>query len=458
MTVQATTTSEPTSREIATLIHLATLTHLEGQVRAATTLEELQFVAVNETRRLVPYEQAVLLSPTDSDAAHYRATVASSVAVIDRDAPMMVWLEAVVQVVREGQPGDLPILVEQETMPDSLRAGWHEFVHGHVLWCPLKHPDNTVLGGLWIERESPWQENDVTIVHRLAGSFAYAWKALSKRNVRWTARLTRPSMLLMAVAMLALLCLPVQMSTVAPVKVVAKDPVIVSAPMDGVIAEVVIPPNTLVQQDRLLLRYDDTNIRNQFRVTEQQLAVARAEHAQAIQSGFGDPARKADVPLKAAEVSLKETELEYAQEMLGQVEVRAPQAGVALYTDKADWVGKPVSVGERIMEIADPGRIELRIDLPVHDALMLHDGGEVLAFFDALPLESFPGSVSRTSYHAEVLPGDILAYRVMADLPAVDPRIRIGWQGSAKVYGERGPLAFLLFRRPFTAIRQFLGL
>ncbi|MBA5869953.1 MAG: HlyD family efflux transporter periplasmic adaptor subunit [Nitrospira sp. CR2.1] len=456
--MQATTTSEPTSQEIATLIHLATLTHLEGQVRAATTLSELQFVAVNETRRLVPYDHAVLLSATDSDGASYRAVTASSVAVIDQDAPMLVWMEQVVQAMRTVQQEDAPIVVEQGSLPEGLRAAWREFVRGHVLWCPLKHPDETILGGLWIERESPWQDNDVTIVQRLAGSYAYAWKALSKRTIGWTARLNRPSMVALVVVLLGLLCLPVRMSTVAPVKVVAKDPVVVSAPMDGVIADVAVSPNTMVQHDRPLLRYDDTNIRNQFRLTEQQLAVARAEHAQAIQSGFGDPARKAEVPLKAAEVALKETELEYAQERLGQIEVRAPQAGLLLYTDKSDWVGKPVTVGERIMEIADPLRIELRIDLPVSDALLLQEGGDVMAFFDALPLDSFPAAVSRTSYHAEVLPGDVLAYRVTADLATVDPRIRIGWQGSAKVYGERGPLAFLLFRRPFTALRQFLGL
>jgi hypothetical protein len=46
----------------------------------------------------------------------------------------------------------------------------------------------------------------------------------------------------------------------------------------------------------------------------------------------------------------------------------------------------------------------------------------------------------------------------MADLAGTDPRIRIGWQGSAKVYGEQGPLAFLLFRRPLTALRQLTGL
>ena len=74
------TASEPTSQELATLIHLATLTHLEGQVRAAKTLQELQFVAVNETRRLVPYEQAVLFSAVDSGTTSYRAVTASSVA------------------------------------------------------------------------------------------------------------------------------------------------------------------------------------------------------------------------------------------------------------------------------------------------------------------------------------------------------------------------------------------
>lgn len=451
------TASEPTSQELATLIHLATLTHLEGQVRAAKTLQELQFVAVNETRRLVPYEQAVLFSAVDSGTTSYRAVTASSVAVLDRDAPMMVWLEQAAQAIRQGQPADLPMVVNSDMVPEPLRAGWHEFIKGSVLWCPLMHPDETLLGGLWIERDGVWQENDITIVLRLAGSYAYAWKALAKRRVGWTAQVTRPTLLLGVAAAVGLLCLPVRVSTVAPVKVVAKDPVVVSAPMDGVIADVAVAPNTMVQVDHLLLRYEDTNIRNQFRVAEQQLAVAVAEHAQAIQAGFGDPQRKAEVPLKAAEAALKETELRYAEEMLGQIEVRAPQAGLLLYTDKSDWVGKPVSVGERIMDIADPRRIELRIDLPVDDALLLQEGGEVMVFFDALPLESFPGAVSRTSYHAEVLPGDVLAYRVMADLTDVDSRIRIGWQGSAKVYGEKGPLAFVLFRRPFTALRQFLG-
>ncbi|MEQ1656949.1 MAG: HlyD family efflux transporter periplasmic adaptor subunit [Nitrospira sp.] len=450
-------TTEPTAQQIPTLIHLAALTHLEGQVRAAKTVQELQFLAVNETRRLVPYQQAFLLIFDTSGAAACRVGTASSVAVVEREAPLILWLEQVAQALRQEHPGDEPMALTEETCPASCREGWRDYVQGYVFWCPLKHPDETVLGAWWFEREFPWQDNDVAIVHRLASSYAYAWKALSRKTRSWSATIKKPYAWLIGAVLVAALCVPVRVSTVAPVKVMAKDPAIVSAPMDGVIAEVVVPPNTMVLQDRILFRYEDTNIRNQFQVADKQLAVARAEHAQAVQAGFADPQRKADAPLKDAEVSLKETEREYAQEMLEQIDVRAPQTGLLLYTDKADWVGKPVSVGERIMEIADPQRLELRIDLPVSDSLMLRDGAEVVAFFDALPLESFAATVSRASYHAEVLPGDVLAYRVMAELSAADPRLRIGWQGSAKVYGERGPLAFLLFRRPVTALRQLLG-
>lgn len=452
-----TTTAEPTAQQIPTLIHLAALTHLEGQVRTAKTIRELQFLSVNETRRLVPYQQAYLLSADDAESTPYQVVAASSVSVVERDAPMIRWLEQVAQALRQEHPGDEPMALTEETCPESCREGWRDHVQGYVFWCPLKHPDETVLGAWWFEREFPWQENDVAIVHRLAGSYAYAWKALSRRKRSWSVAIKKPSVWLIAAAVVAVLCLPIRVSTMAPVKVMAKDPIIVSAPMDGVIADVVVPPNTMVLQDRLLFRYEDTNIRNQYQVAEKQLAVAQAEYSQAVQAGFSDPQRKADAPLREADVSLKETELEYARDMLEQIEARAPQAGLLLYSDKADWVGKPVSVGERIMEIADPQHIELRIDLPVSDALLLKEGAEVLAFFDALSLESFPASVSRASYHAEVLPGDVLAYRVTAQLAAPDPRIRIGWQGSAKVYGERGPLAFLLFRRPFTAFRQFLG-
>jgi Barrel-sandwich domain of CusB or HlyD membrane-fusion len=452
------TTVEPTAQQLPILIHLAALTHLEGQIRAAKTIQELQFLSVNETRRLIPYDQAFLLSNSGATDETYRLLNAASVAVVDRDAPVIVWLEQAVQALRRaGAASEQPMVVTEELLPESLRSGWREFVKGQVFWCPLQHPDETLLGVWWFERDFPWAENDVAIVHRLAGSYAYAWKALSKKERSWSKKIKKPSWWLIPIAIVTALCFPIRISSVAPVKVMAKDPIIVSAPIDGVIADMLVHPNQTVQAGTALFRYEDTTLRNQFLVAEKQLTVARAEHSQSIQAGFGDPQRKAEVPLKEAEVDLRQTELQYAKEMLDQVEVVAPQAGLLLYSDKSDWIGRPVTVGERIMEIADPKQIELRIDLPVADAIVLKEGAEALIFLNALALESFPATVVHASYHAEVLPGDVLAYRVTAQLATPDPRVRIGWQGTAKVYGEQGPLAYLLLRRPITALRQWIG-
>ena len=452
------TTAEPTAQQLPTLIHLAALTHLEGQIRAAKTVQELQFLSVNETRRLIPYDQAFVLSSPDPAQEACRVLNASSVAVVDRDAPMIVWLEQAVQALSQASSTkEQPMVLTEDLLPESLRGGWREFVKGHVFWCPLQHPDETVLGAWWFERDFAWQDNDVAIVHRLAGSYAYAWKALTKKEQRWSTQIKKPSWWVLPAALIAALCFPIRISAVAPVKVIAKDPVVVSAPIDGVIADVFVHPNQMVHAGVPLFRYKDANLRNQFLVAEKQLTVARAEQSQSIQAGFRDPQRKAEVPLKEAEVDLRQTELNYAKEMLDQVEVVAQQDGLLLFSDRSDWIGRPVTVGERIMEIADPKQIELRIDLPVADSIVLKEGADSLIFLNALALESFPATIVHASYQAEVLPGDLLAYRVTAQLAAPDPRIRIGWQGTAKVYGEQGPLAYLLLRRPLTALRQWVG-
>ncbi|MCA9481750.1 MAG: HlyD family secretion protein, partial [Nitrospira sp.] len=73
---------------------------------------------------------------------------------------------------------------------------------------------------------------------------------------------------------------------------------------------------------------------------------------------------------------------------LQQVEVTAPRDGVVIFGDPSDWVGRPVVVGERIMEVADPQQYQLKIDLPVEDAMVLQEGADVDVFLDAHPLRA----------------------------------------------------------------------
>ena len=111
------------------------------------------------------------------------------------------------------------------------------------------------------------------------------------------------------------------------------------------------------------------------------------------------------------------------------------------------------------MEIADPVRIQLKINLAIEDAIVLNEGAEVEVFLDADPLHPVEATISSTSYIAEKYNQDTLTYRVYAEFSDTDKeKLRIGLQGTAKLYGERVSVFFYLFRRPISYVRQFLGI
>lgn len=435
------------------------LLQLEGMVRGARTPQELQFIIVNETRRLVPYRHAVLLTPSIPSSRRYEVRAASSVPVVDRATPMMQWTERLVRELRETATGPDLRRVSEPDCSSEIQHDWKEFSLDCGLWCPLKHPDGQVHGGVWLAREQPWADHELTVLQRICEAYAYAWRAVEQSSGRrWRWRVSPFATWMSAAVVVGGLAIPVPMTTLAPAKIVAKDPMIVSAPIDGVISDILVPPNTMVSEGAVLFTYEDTAFRSEYHVAERNLDVAIAQYRRASQGSFVEADQKADVPLLKAEVELREIERNYMYERLAKVTVKAEQEGLVLYTDKSDWIGKPVVIGQRIMELANPQHLEVRIDLPVEDAIVLREGAPVKLFLNANPFSSVPLTVSHASYHAEVLPNNTLAYRVMAQLEQGDSEFRIGWQGSAKIYGEDVSLFTYVFRRPISALRPWVSL
>jgi len=435
------------------------LLQLEGMVRGARTTQELQFIIVNETRRLVPYRQAILLSPSIPSSRRYEVQAASSVPVVDRTAPLMQWTERLVREVRETSAAPDIRRVSETDCPLEMRPEWKDFSIHYGLWCPLKHPDGHVQGGVWLARDQPWADHELTVLQRICEAYAYAWRAVERSDSRrWRWRLSPTATWMLAAVVVGGLAIPVPMTTLAPAKIVAKDPMIVSAPIDGVISDILVPPNTMVSKGEVLFTYEDTAFRSEYDVAERNLDVAIAHYRRASQGSFVEADQKAHVPLLKAEVELREIERNYMYERLAKVNVKAEQAGLVLYTDKSDWIGKPVVVGQRIMELADPQHLEVRIDLPVEDAIVLREGAPVKLFLNANPFSSVSVTVSHASYHAEVLPNNTLAYRVTGQLDQGDSEFRIGWQGSAKIYGDDVSLFTYVFRRPISVLRPWVSL
>lgn len=443
------------------LIGLSTLLQLEKEARHAITEKEFRFVVVNETRKLLNYHQAIIWKTQPGNTASIEAI--SGLAQLDKNAPFIVWLSRVIKHCLRQTFARESIKLDINSLPDELHEGWKEWTPGYLLWCPLISPAGKLIGGLILSRDSAWNDSEVALLGRLSDSYAHAWGALTREYAGWREKVsgilgTRRSRTIISVISLVIIFFPVRQSVLAPAEVVADNPHIVSAPVEGVIKTFHVRPNQNVKKGDLLFSLDDTAIRNQNEIAKKSLAVAQADYLRAAQKAFSDEKSKSEMALLKSRVDQRTAELEYSADLLNRIHIKAEQDGVAVYNDPNDWLGKPVVVGEKVITLADPAETELQIWLPVDDAINLELGAEIRVFLNVNPTSPIDAVLNQTSYEAEITPENVLAFRLKAGFSEAESPPRIGLKGTAKIYGDRVVLIYYLFRRPFAAARRFLGI
>lgn len=252
---------------------------------------------------------------------------------------------------------------------------------------------------------------------------------------------------------------PVSMTALAPVEVSPQKALVVTAPVDGVIENILVEPNAVVMKDQPLVRMADTVLKNRLEIAEREVSVAEAKIKKASQLAFVDIRGRHELGVAQAELQLRHAERDYARQLLERSVIKAERDGVAFFTDPKELIGRPVVVGERLMELADPQRLEFRIDLPVADSIVLNDGVRVKVFLDSDPLNPVEARLLRADFQARPRENQQLAFRLIAERAATDTRpLRLGVRGTAQIYGNHVSLAFYLFRRPISAARQWFGL
>lgn len=421
---------------------------LERVTRAARSPEQLGYSLVNDGQHLFGFRHAALLIAGKVQAV-------TGISMIEPNAPFVAFVEHAVAQLREQDRLKTPDIVTMDGFDNAVREDWLSLSAPSVFWLPLHDREGEVFGGLWLARDRGWTPSEKVLFTQLGNTYAHAWLALQPRKP-WRLRFTRKRQVIAAAIVLLALLIPVRQSVLAPAEVVPLGGRVVAAPLDGVIAEFLVKPNQPVKTGDLLVRFEGTALKAQADVAERALGVAEAELRANSQRSFADAESNARLDLLAARVAQKRAERDYASELLKRSEVRAERDGIAVFADAQRWTGKPVQTGERLMEIADPTQAELRIELAVGDAIELQPDAEVALFLDSDPLHRHTATLQRAAYEAQPTPGGQLAYRLDAGFLEASPRI--GLRGTAKIYGERAPLALYLLRRPLAGLRQSVGL
>ncbi len=431
---------------------LRQLLAVEAVFRRALDRDALGIALANECVKLVRARQGFLLR-TDRVGGLVVERVSGTIQ-IERNAPLLAFVEAAVTAIPKAARA-APRSIDLSVL-DGEEARTYPFRHG--LWVPLLDRSGRPVGGLLLTRERAFDEADTALAGRLAETGAHALLALRSPVLpRLSGDLRKPA-LVMAGLVLAGLAWPVSMTVLAPATITADRPFVVAAPIEGIIEEIAPAPNAPVAVGDLVLRYVDTAQRNALSVAEREVQVADAKLRQVTLGAYAEERARREIGQARAELALKVAERDFARDTFAKTQVRAERAGVAVYADRKEWYGKPVAAGQRILEIADPKTVEIRIDLPVSDAIALAVGGRVRVFLDADPLNALDAQVDQVTPVARMTEAGVLAHRVVAKLPAGASAPRLGARGTAQLYGSSVPFGFTLFRKPLAFLRQKVGL
>ncbi|MGE6917465.1 efflux RND transporter periplasmic adaptor subunit [Achromobacter kerstersii] len=441
------------------LLLLLQLAEVEGLARQADSVQQLSFHIANDAHPLLAYRQALVFEETGDD---WRLLNISGLVSVEEQSPYIVWLAQVRKWLRRRVADGQPQWVETSALDDAsplVRDGWREWWPAGVWALPLKTRGGAVLGWVLYLLEQAPTPGQSTVMARLCQTWSYSWELLARRRKPLRAKGKRRLRHVLLFALVALCFLPIRQSALAPAEVTSLDLQVISAPLDGVVKTIHVSPNQSVKAGQPLFALDDTTLSHRQEVATQAVAVADAELMAARQTAFRNDESRAKLTTLQSRAEERRAELASIRSQLDRLEVTAQRDGIAVFADANDWLGKPVVTGERIMQLADPAKPAMLIQLPVADALSLDVGAPVNLFLTVRPLHPLAGKIIETSYQSALTPEGVPSYRLRASIDPADAQdARIGLKGTARIQGERSFLGYEIIRRPLATLRALTGL
>jgi multidrug efflux pump subunit AcrA (membrane-fusion protein) len=464
---------------------LAALPRLSAHALGLRRERELFFSIANDTRALARYRTLLLFAARRRGAM--RLVAVSGLSAVEANGAYTLWAQkvaaALVRALQARQHLDLrasdgsgpaaaPAGAALHTFTAAdvdadLATAWAEYWPVQVGAFVLDNGAGQPLGLAVHLLDHPMPEPMVPLLQTLHHVHGAALGRL--RSARWRLLGSGSGLgwaitgLVVAAAAAAMWLVPVRQFVVAPAEIVSLDTVAITAPLDGVVGQLVAKPNQAVRRGDELFRLDDTTLRNRLSSAQEALEVARSDflagshRALLMSAGNASGPGSVEVGVLRGRIQERLAEVRYLEEQRDLLVVRAPREGIAVYGQENDWIGKPVSAGQRVMDLADAMQPGVLVWLPVSDAIQMQPGAPMQVVLQADPLRPWTATLEQASYQPVRSPDGVASYRLRATLPA-GSQVRLGLRGSARLDGEEVSLGYFLLRRPITAARQWLGL
>lgn len=445
---------------------LETINKLIIKAVSAPSRQSLAFIILNDTVELIRYDRATLWNIEEKRP---RLIGISGQATLNQYAELQQkWNKLVVGLK---DPFKSQMLTEESFLEN--KEIWKELQGANqssVLWLPIKSDEKPVLG-LWLEKWNVTEQVQppATLLsllndHLLPG-YGAAWsKQQRKRGFRGRFSLSKPVYLLALLGILSTFFIDIPLRVVAPCEIVAKNPTVVTAPLDGIIESVKVSPGQKVRSGELLVEYDKRIPLQELLVTRKQVEILRSEVDRAMTLGISDTRSLSELAILKLKLQKEELNLDLAEYKAKRLTVTAPVNGVAMLDDPDDWKGKPVKMGEKILTLSNPAQSKIKIWIPENDNIQLDPSRDIKIFLNIDPEHSLPAKLiyiaNESSISEKGAPSFVAEAEWIKDgqtKSVDDQEIKLGLKGSAILYGEKVSLFYYIIRKPWAALRGTWG-
>ena len=418
---------------------LFTLLELQRLAQEAQSRDALLHIIVNETRKLIPYTQAVFWSV---EGLTLKLERLSGNTVLD---PQSVYAADLKKSLKKEMTGTSPVTL----------------LHPNGAILKFRTGEEGLLGGLWLEHSTPYGEPEKRILEELALTYAQTlalWNLRRSSSFLPAWKNTKRTKVIGLTTILLLAFFPVRQGITAPAEIVAKEAEIVTIPFDGVIDTVHIRPGDAVKTGDLLVTMENQSLQAQMDMAQQDMMIVQSALSRVQRESLAAPDKKMNLTQLQEEMESKKIAYDYAKTLKDRSDIIAAHDGIAVFADANSLRGKPARTGDKIMMIADPADYELLIRVPVDAMIPVDQDASVKFFLNVAPLRGHKADIRSIGYQASPDADGLLTYKIAATLMDNDEDLRIGWKGTAKIKSGWTTLSYAILRRPFVTLRNMAGI
>ena len=330
-----------------------------------------------------------------------------------------------------------------------------------IVWLPILSGNKLKLGLLLERWDGPkWQYDEIEILSFLMQNYGAAWDKFDQTRFSFDfIKKKKAALIFSGALLLALFVIRVPLRIVAPCEVVPEDPIMITAPLEGIIEEVKVDPGQMVKAGDTLFEYDKKVALEDVKLAQKQVYIIQAEIDRTIALARENKEKLSDLAVLQLRLKKEHNQLDLARYKAGQLTVTSPIDGVIVLEDPDEWRGNPVQIGEKVMMVSDPKQSKVRIWIPENDTIEFDPDSEVKVILNALPGKTFTAKLDYISAYVTMSDKNIPSFVAEANWVKTDDKnIKLGLKGTAILYGENVTLAYWLIRKPWSYIRRSTGI